>query len=201
MKEFGPSAACSFVCYIERVPTVFVGTLLNDSGWVVEVGDSCAASLKPGMPVMVLVQAGSNFGRLETSVSWAKRFGSQWRIGLADAVWEEFDRRRHPRYSAQVPVALRIIGEKNRQVQFEEVDVQSRDISLGGVWVDSDTLLPIGTLVQVVLHLRPQETVRMLGAVAWSEDSGNGFGIEFIEYVGGARYYLHTFLSGLEAAA
>ncbi|MFQ3678689.1 MAG: PilZ domain-containing protein [Fimbriimonadaceae bacterium] len=201
MKEIEPNAACSFVCYIEGVPTVFVGTLVGDGGWVVETGDEHASSLKPGIPLMVLVQSGTTFRRLETSVSWAKRFGSQWRVGLNAAVWEEVDRRRHPRYRVQVPILLRVIGERSLRAGIEEIQVTSRDIGLGGVWVDCPTLLPIGTLVQVIAQLKPQETVRMLGAVAWSEDSGEGFGIEFVEYVGGARYYLHTFLSGLESAA
>lgn len=200
MKEF-ENAACSLVCYIEGVPTVFVGTLNHVGGWAVETGDGHASSLKPGIPLMVLVQSGSAFWRLETSVSWAKRFGSQWRVGLADAFWEEFDRRRYPRYSAQIPIFLRVIGERNSAVGFEDIQVTSRDIGLGGVWVDCPTVLPVGTLVQVVVQLKPQETIRLLGAVAWSEESGEGFGIEFVEYVGGARYYLHTFLSGLESAA
>ena len=68
----------------------------------------------------------------------------------------------------------------------------TEDLSLGGAWVRPEQALAPGLLVQVTAQLDEQE-VRFLALVA--RDAGeDGVGLEFLDYVGGARYYLHGFL-------
>jgi uncharacterized protein (TIGR02266 family) len=95
--------------------------------------------------------------------------------GRATTLAEHF-RRIDPRYERQI--AVEVLCEGKRQTS------QTRNISLGGLHLDSPTALPIGTTVQLRFELPTQpEPIEVAGDVRWVVKSGagdqSGIGIRF----------------------
>jgi uncharacterized protein (TIGR02266 family) len=88
----------------------------------------------------------------------------------------EHFRRIDPRYERQLEVEVMYEGKKQTS--------QTRNISLGGLYLDSLTSLPIGTTVQLKFTLPTQpEPVEVAGDVRWVVKKGTsdaaGIGIRF----------------------
>jgi uncharacterized protein (TIGR02266 family) len=88
----------------------------------------------------------------------------------------EHFRRIDPRYERQL--AVEVLFEGKRQTS------QTRNISLGGLHLDSSMPLPIGTTVQLRFELPTQpEPIEVAGDVRWVVRSGSadqsGIGIRF----------------------
>jgi uncharacterized protein (TIGR02266 family) len=79
----------------------------------------------------------------------------------------EHFRRIDPRYERQLEVEVQYDGKKQTS--------QTRNISLGGLYLDSLTALPIGTTVQLRFTLPTQpEAVEVAGDVRWIVKKGTG---------------------------
>jgi hypothetical protein len=79
------------------------------------------------------------------------------------------ERRKHVRKAVSIPVALLLP---------DRVEVESRDLSLGGIFVSVDRLLPYGSKLTVALKLPGlTEETQVEGTVRWAQ--GNGMGIQF----------------------
>jgi hypothetical protein len=108
------------------------------------------------------------------------------------------ERRRFPRKETRVKVKIMSVGEKG--VSFE-AHLPSIDVSIGGVFLQSEFFLPLGTELLVQFELPGvTEPVVVKGVVAREQrpglresDSRSGFAISFREYLGGARLALATF--------
>jgi uncharacterized protein (TIGR02266 family) len=88
----------------------------------------------------------------------------------------EHFRRIDPRYDRQLEIEVLFEGKK--QIS------QTRNISLGGLYIESAAPLPIGTTVQLRFQLPTQpEPVEVAGDVRWVVKSGagdhSGIGIRF----------------------
>jgi len=89
----------------------------------------------------------------------------------------EHFRRIDPRYDRQLEIEVQFEGKK--QIS------QTRNISLGGLYLESATALPIGTTVQLRFQLPTQpEPVEVAGDVRWvikqeGPNDKNGVGIRF----------------------
>ena len=87
----------------------------------------------------------------------------------------EHFRRIDPRYDRQLEIEVLFEGKK--QIS------QTRNISLGGLYLESPTPLPIGTTVQLRFQLPTQpEPVEVAGDVRWvvkKDGAHNGIGIRF----------------------
>jgi len=88
----------------------------------------------------------------------------------------EHFRRIDPRYDRQLEIEVLFEGKK--QIS------QTRNISLGGLYLESATPLPIGTTVQLRFQLPTQpEPVEVAGDVRWVVKKGagdqSGIGIRF----------------------
>jgi PilZ domain len=98
------------------------------------------------------------------------------------------ENRRYPRTSVTSAVVFQV-GEGLR------IEAEFRDVSLGGMYIETTTPLPYGTAVRVYLRLpgMKQET-RIDSIVRWAEPTG--MGVQF--GVMGARetYALTSLLSG-----
>ena len=110
------------------------------------------------------------------------------------------DKRQHPRYEASFPVEC-----STPHLYFSN---QVCNISRGGLFLRSDTPLPLNAEVSLVLHL--PETGRNIfatGRVMWSCDSEKksprvvpGAGIRFVGMTASDRAALESFLAGLGPA-
>lgn len=60
------------------------------------------------------------------------------------------------------------------------------NLSLGGVFVNAQAVLPVGAQVDILLHLPGQPECKLHGRVAWTQESGPevdepGMGVQFVE--------------------
>ena len=87
----------------------------------------------------------------------------------------EHFRRIDPRYDRQLEIEVLFEGKKQTS--------QTRNISLGGLYLESAAPLPIGTTVQLRFQLPTQpEPVEVAGDVRWvvkKDGAHNGIGIRF----------------------
>jgi Tfp pilus assembly protein PilZ len=102
------------------------------------------------------------------------------------------DRRRFPRKNYKIKVKLMAV--KDRDVMFE-AHLASRDISIGGIFLESEFFVKSGTKLRAEFDLPDTpETVVVEGVVVREERvkgrSGglrSGFAIRFTEYIGDAK--------------
>jgi type IV pilus assembly protein PilZ len=79
------------------------------------------------------------------------------------------ERRKHVRKPVSIPVALLLP---------DRVEVESRDLSLGGIFISGGRQLPYGAKLTVVLKLPGlSEETQVEGTVRWAQ--GDGLGIQF----------------------
>jgi c-di-GMP-binding flagellar brake protein YcgR len=77
------------------------------------------------------------------------------------------DKRSHARFPLSIEITLIVAGERYR--------AQSRDVSLGGMFVYTDIKVPFGANVDVLLKLPALKDEITVGAVArWHQDGGVG---------------------------
>lgn len=104
------------------------------------------------------------------------------------------ERRRFPRKPTQVKVRLRAL--RNREITFE-AHLPSRDISIGGIFLESEFFIRTGTRLRAEFQLEPggppvlvegivvrQERVEERGGVR------SGFALDFTDYLGDAKLLL-----------
>jgi len=110
------------------------------------------------------------------------------------------DTRQHPRYQASLPVDC-----STRQFYFSN---HVSNISRGGLFLRSDTPLPLNAEVSLVLHLPGTgRDIFATGRVMWSCDNENesphmvrGSGIRFVGMTASDRAALESYLAGLSPA-
>jgi uncharacterized protein (TIGR02266 family) len=108
------------------------------------------------------------------------------------------ERRESSRTELSVSVSYRI----NNQDREEAYQVESVNISEGGVFLKTDLPLGLGTKVKLELSLpQHRETIRFCGKVVWSggaktEEGGqvSGKGIEFVDCDAGCMKQLREYL-------
>ncbi|HET9929983.1 MAG TPA: TIGR02266 family protein [Polyangiaceae bacterium] len=101
-------------------------------------------------------------------------------------------RRNHPRYSVDLDVSLG--SEHNFYSGFAE------NLSVGGVFVATHQVRPVGEKVEVSIHLPDGTEVRAVGEVRWTRlfnaesDMPPGMGLRFTELNAGADTAIERFL-------
>ncbi len=109
----------------------------------------------------------------------------------------ESNLRKFPRAELHVPVRLSLADDPKRSF---DATLSTLNISVGGMFLESEFFLKMGTRLLVELTLPPKgRTVRVKGEVVrvvTSESGGSGFALRFIEYFDGSHVALAThFLS------
>jgi len=83
----------------------------------------------------------------------------------------QHDKRSHPRVPLSVPVACEVSGGAS-------IMGRSKDISVGGVYIESETQVSFGTQVTIVLRLpNTKADARLPGVIRWIKPGG--FGVQF----------------------
>ena len=101
------------------------------------------------------------------------------------------DSRRYRRY----PIKLRVQFSHTDRV----VEVSSRDISLGGVYVATSKPAIPGTLIKLAVYLpENQGEIRVAGIVVHFI-AGRGMGVEFKTFARGARQALTAYLKAFDS--
>jgi len=104
------------------------------------------------------------------------------------------ERRRYPRKPTRVKVKLEAAGKKG--LTFE-AHLPSADVSIGGIFLESEFFVKLGTELRVTFELdEVGEPIEAIGQVVREQRDAkggrSGFAIEFIDYVGEARQALAT---------
>lgn len=90
------------------------------------------------------------------------------------------ERRRFPRVTVEIPVKYRLIDD---QKELESVfdrkkkDTHSRsiDLSLGGIYVSTETPLKLGSILRIEIAVpQPITLISAFAEVVWSNDTGGG---------------------------
>jgi len=192
--------AVTVVFYSEGDPWVMQAHVAKVSPVTIETADESAIRLQPGTKLVLIVQEGGSTLKAQAEVSHFTKTESGVRVEVDARTWQTSDRRRYPRYGFKIPVTIRRIDERaDGEARFVEVRGETEDISLAGAWIKSNDLLERGTLVEFRAILSETESIRTLGVIAHANPVRGGMGLEFVEYVGGAKKNLRSFLNRLAA--
>ncbi len=155
--------------------------------------DNHALMAKKGVRAMLIMTDRGQYLKAESEVVNVERNG-EIEISLADQLWEVVDRRRYPRYEVKLPVHFRAIREIEGEAVVRDYNGSTQDISIGGAWVELEETIEQGSLIEFQATLNPYDQIRVLAIVAYADPEGKGYGVEFLDYIGSARYTLHNFL-------
>lgn len=189
----------SMIWYRAGEPQSFIGTVVSTEPFVLEAGDSSVVAIGENEPVKILFQNAGTFQAADAVVRRRTQVGQRQRLDLEQVKVEKSDRRSFPRHPATLLVKCRYVTDRLEGAEIREFMVTTRDISLGGTWVQSDGPMEQGAILNCEVLTAPGTTVRALGIVAWSDPNGNGFGVEFMDFIGGSRSALSSFIGGLAA--
>ena len=188
--------AVTVVFYSDGEPRVIQAQVGKGQPFAIEAKEAALSELEKESKIVILLHEAGTVHKAEAKVTASSVEDGLYRLELHSVFWQESDRRRYPRYGFKIPITLRVVTEQNDgTTHIREVRGETEDISLGGAWVKTKDLVERGALVEFRAILTETESVRALAVVVHSNPARNGMGIEFLDYVGGARYHLHTFLS------
>ncbi|HEY3782487.1 MAG TPA: PilZ domain-containing protein [Fimbriimonadaceae bacterium] len=183
----------SLVFYMNAQPVAVAASVVKQQPLTLTTTDRGASMLETGKRALLIHQDGRNFAKAEAQIVSCDHFAEGWRIETGEFGWEEVDRRRYPRVEIKIPIVVKAVLERNGSAQLKYVQGETVDLSLGGTWLTaSDELVP-GSLVEFQAELVAGENMRALAIVAWQREEG--VGLEFVDFLGGSRYYLHNFLN------
>jgi PilZ domain len=78
------------------------------------------------------------------------------------------EKRRHPRKEVRIPVAFQL-------ADGQRIEAMSRDMSIGGMFVMTDTFAPFASVVPVELMVpTSKQPIRVSATVRWTEREGMG---------------------------
>jgi len=193
-----PGSPVSLVFYLNAQPVAIAASVAKQTPLTLSTSDRNASLLEIGKRALLILQEGGQFAKAEAQIISCEPFAEGWRIEAGQFGWEEVDRRRYPRYNVEMPITIKAVVENNGAAQLKYVKARTVDISLGGAWVKTEDQLQQGNLVEFQAELNRGEHMRVLAIVAWSNEK-EGMGLEFVDFLGGSRYYLHNFLSSKAA--
>ena len=189
-----PGSPISVVFYLNAQPVALAASISKQNPLTLITNDRNASLLEVGKRALLILQEGGQFSKAEAQITACEQNAEGWRIEAGQFGWEEVDRRRYPRHLISLPVTIKAVLERDGDAQMKYVQGESIDMSLGGALIKtSDELVP-GSLVEFQAELSSSENMRALAIVAWGQLDA-GVGLEFVDFLGGSRYYLHNYLS------
>lgn len=187
-----PGSEVGLVFYEDTTPHALSTVVGSVRPFATVTSEAAAARLSPGQRVMLIFENGAKYAKAEAEVTKCSEEDGTWRVEVGHFGWEEVDRRRFTRHKVHMDVKLRSVQETAEGAAVLQFDGWTEDISLGGAWIKSDTKIEAGSLMEFSAMIGSQN-VRVLSIVARDAGEG-GFGVEFLDFVGSARYLLHGFL-------
>jgi hypothetical protein len=187
-------AAVVIVFYSDSNPGTVAASIESSEPLVLRSSDPSASLLFEDQRVIIISDQNEKMLKAEAQIDSCGSFGDGWRIGINSARWEQIDRRKHPRFEAQVPVMVRTVQDTAEGPMVQGILAHTTDLSIGGAWVRSEYHVSKGSLVELQVELGPEGHARVLGIVTRSCPKRGGFSVEFLDYVGSSRYTLHNYL-------
>jgi hypothetical protein len=179
--------------YVDSEPRYAHCRVASTSPFLLESSEEQAELMTPGLRLMLVFEGGRGYSRAVTTVVAIREGDGCKRIEGEKPRWEELDKRVYPRYDIRLPVRVRAATEFEGQTELVDMEAVTVNLSLGGALINAPRQLGPGSLVEVNMQLGPQGS-RILGIVVRSEE-GPRFAVQFMDFVGAARHYLHNFLA------
>lgn len=193
--RIGIADSVSIIAHIDATQRAIPASVRSVVPFQAESGDPNCRHLGVGSRVILLHRSGNRFTKAEGIVQLCLSEGERWFVEFQRVEWEQLDRRRYPRFDQRVPVRIRSANEHDNVVEIATFESSTRNLSLGGAWIDGAPTHEAGSLVEVELRIPGGEAVRTFGIIAWQGGEESGFGVEFLEFIGASRYYLQEHLS------
>lgn len=187
-----PGSEVGLVFYEDTTPHALSTIVGSVRPFATVTHEPAASRLAPGQRVMLIFENGAKYAKAEAEVTACSEENGAWRVEVGHFGWEEVDRRRFTRHKLHLDVKLRSVQETDEGAAVIQFDGLTEDVSLGGAWIKSDTKIAAGSLMEFSTMIGSQH-IRVLSIVARDAGAG-GFGVEFLDFVGSARYLLHGFL-------
>lgn len=181
--------------YDEARPHVLSAKIGAVAPMALTTRDPSVHLLKPSMRSILVSEENGSVAKAECKIKECKSDGDGWKLEVDVTAWEEVDRRRYPRYKIEVPVRMRLVREDSAGPEIAELVAVTKDVSLGGMLIESGEDIAQGSLVEVQATLQSKEHIRVLAVMVRIDEMPNHYGLEFLDFVGGSRYVMHGFLS------
>lgn len=180
-------------------PTWTVARIHSKNPFSVELEGSAANHFRGVKSLLVIHDSGRKYAKGEGKVGDLATKGDQAWLTFKEFHWESVDNRDNPRFPTEVQVIIRTIVEHDGGIQADDQVGLTQNLSLGGSLVQLSNPVTKGQLVEFRVTLEPGNVVRTMAVIAHTDKAGTLAGINFIDYIGAARYSLHQFLTKLAA--
>lgn len=180
-------------------PTWTVARIHSKNPFSVELEGNCADHFRGVKSLLVIHDSGRKYAKGEGKVGDLSTRGDQAWLTFKEFHWEAVDNRDNPRFPTEVQVIIRTIEEHDGGIQADDQVGLTQNLSLGGSLVQLSKPVTKGQLVEFRVTLEPGNVVRTMAVIAHTDKAGTLAGINFIDYIGAARYSLHQFLTKLAA--
>lgn len=189
-------ANVNLVFYVDGTPVALTGQVTDLEPFTMFTADPSGEKMTVGRRAMLIVQSGREYSKAEAELHAFPTEGG-WKLVAKSFGWETVDRRRYPRYAINVPITVRAVVEDGGEARILFINGVTEDVSIGGAWVKTTEVVPGGSLVEVTAEFEQGSPIRALSLVKWadSDRDGLGFGVEFLDFLGGSRYALHQYLT------
>lgn len=189
--SIGPGSLLTVVSFNDGSPMVWGATVRSTDPFFVNLHEDPA--LRPGAEVLVIVQTAGEITRTEAKMLSKRFVGSLWVLELEGGEWKTEERRRSPRSSCHYTARLRVPSVQGT-ANFDAAIAEFTDIGLGGGWIHTPALLPVGALVEWKIVFDGDAAAEGLALVARSSEELGGMALEFVEFFGNSRVLLEEVL-------
>lgn len=186
------------VVYDEGLTKVFRARVKSAQPLVLQVDAGPKEALRIARKAMILTQTDGLSLRGEGHLDGIRWVDGSAFLEISNANWEVLDRRRHPRFSVDVPVEMRLVSESADAPAIVIHDGRTVDMSISGAFVKMDQPPAAGSLVNFTAWIN-SKAFKALALVAHAANNGK-FGVHFVECYGSGNTDLQNFLSEQEAA-
>jgi len=180
-------------------PTWTVARIHSKHPFSVEFEGKSAPLFEGVKHLLVIHDSGRKYSKGDGKVGDLATRGDQAWLTFSDFNWEAVDNRDNPRFETEVQVVVRTIEEHAGGLTSDDQVGVAKNLSLGGALLQLSNPVTKGQLIEFMVTLSPGNTIRTMAVIAHTDVEGTLVGINFIDYVGSARYSLHQFLSQLAA--
>lgn len=185
--------------HTEDRPTWTVARIHSRNPFSVEIDSSVIDLFKGLSSLLVIHDSGRKYTKGEGRIADLASRGDQAWLTFNDFHWESVDNRDNPRLETSVQAIVRTISEHEGGIEADDQVGMTQNMSLGGTLIELSKPVSKGQLVEFRVTVEQGTTIRTMGVVAHTDEKGTLAGINFIDYIGSARYSLHQYLTKLAA--
>jgi hypothetical protein len=190
-----PGTHVHVLFYEDARPHLLNATVGTLTPMELRTSDPSVEMLKPSMRSILVTEDSGTVAKAECTVLGCHTEAEGWKLEVDVTAWEEVDRRRYARHRIEIPIQMRLVKEARFGPEISDLVAVTKDVSLGGMLIECGQEIAQGSLVEVRATLQSREHIRVLAVVVRADGEPNQYGIEFLDFVGGSRYIMHSFLS------